>query len=114
YWSPFLDTQFIALFKFLILILLFSSFIFFKKYLNLSKFQVAFSFFMILWAIMYEVFLDMDLSYLKIVILSLIFYSMGVGTYFEKNKNYPLYSFLLTITSLWVFLSFFYPNLNYQ
>ncbi|WP_207145495.1 hypothetical protein, partial [Acinetobacter baumannii] len=41
YWSPFLDTQFIALFKFLILILLFSSFIFFKKYLNLSKFQVA-------------------------------------------------------------------------
>lgn len=114
YWSPFLDTQFIALFKFLILIILFSSFIFFKKYLNLSKFQVAFSFFMILWAIMYEVFLDMDLSYLKIVILSLIFYSMGVGTYFEKNKNYPLYSFLLTITSLWVFLSFFYPNLNYQ
>lgn len=114
YWSPFLDTQFIALFKFLILILLFSSFIFFKKYLNLSKFQVAFSFFMILWAIMYEVFLDMDLSYLKIVTLSLIFYSMGVGTYFEKNRNYPLYSFLLTITSLWVFLSFFYPNLNYQ
>lgn len=114
YWSPFLDTQFIALFKFLTLVFLFSSFVFFKKYLNLSKFQVAFSFFMVLWAIMYEVFLDMDLSYLKIVTLSLIFYSMGVGTYFEKNKNYPLCSFLLTITSLWVFLSFFYPNLNYQ
>lgn len=114
YWSPFLDTQFIALVKFLTLMFLFACFIFFKKYLTLTKFQVAFSFFMVLWAIMYEFFLDMDLSYLKIVTLSLIFYSMGVGTYFEKNKNYPLYSFLLIVTSLWVFLSFFYPSLNYQ
>ena len=110
YWFPFLSNHLVSLVKTFILFFLIIIKFYFVRKVNFKKFILELA--LIFFSFVYEVFSGGSGIFLLTIIIFMVFYELGVNSKFIKIHN--LYFIFAVIAFTWVFLSFFFPFLNYK